>query len=110
VPQSVDTADYVAMMVVIVPCLFFMSLFPIVVDALMRRSQQRLAAPVVEDHRLPQAGGEDDVARDRLVSDVTGHLLNGVTKPVLVRAFQYEKSADSTLGELVETGVRDGQA
>jgi catalase len=27
--------------------------------------------------------------RDRLVDDVAGHLLNGVTEPVLQRAFQY---------------------
>jgi hypothetical protein len=29
----------------------------------------------------------DDAARERLVSNVVGHLLNGVTEPVLVRAF-----------------------
>jgi len=31
----------------------------------------------------------DDAARDRLVSNITGHLLKGVTEPVLQRAFQY---------------------
>jgi catalase len=52
----------------------------------------------------------DDAARDRLVSNIVGHLLNGVTEPVLVRAFQYWKNVDQTLGERVEKGVRDGQS
>ncbi|HEY2576617.1 MAG TPA: catalase [Streptosporangiaceae bacterium] len=52
----------------------------------------------------------DDAARDRLVSNITGHLLNGVSKPVLERAFQYWKNVDQTLGERIEKGVRDGQA
>jgi catalase len=33
----------------------------------------------------------DNAARDRLASNVTGHLLNGVTEPVLERAFRYWK-------------------
>ena len=52
----------------------------------------------------------DDAARDRLVSNITGHLLNGVTEPVLERAFWYWKNVDQTLGERVEKGVRAGQA
>ena len=51
----------------------------------------------------------DDAARDRLVSNITGHLLNGVTEPVLERAFQYWKNVDKDLGDRVEKGVRDGQ-
>jgi catalase len=52
----------------------------------------------------------DDAARDRLVSNITGHLLGGVTEPVLERAFQYWKSVDQTLGIRVEKGVRGAQA
>ena len=52
----------------------------------------------------------DDAARDRLASNIAGHLLNGVTEPVLERAFQYWKNVDQTLGERVEKGVRDGQS
>jgi catalase len=52
----------------------------------------------------------DDAARDRLVSNIVGHLLGGVTEPVLERAFQYWKNVDQTLGDRVEKGVRDGQA
>jgi catalase len=52
----------------------------------------------------------DDAERDRLVSNITGHLLNGVTEPVLERAFQYWKNVDQTLGDRVEKGVREGQA
>jgi catalase len=51
----------------------------------------------------------DDAARDRLVGNITGHLLNGVTEPVLERAFQYWKNVDPDLGERVEKGVRAGQ-
>jgi catalase len=51
----------------------------------------------------------DDAARDRLVSNIVGHLLNGVTEPVLVRAFQYWTNVDQNLGERVEKGVRAGQ-
>jgi len=36
-------------------------------------------------------------------------LLNGVTEPVLERAFQYWKNVDQTLGDQVEKGVRAGQ-
>jgi catalase len=51
----------------------------------------------------------DDDARDRLVSNITGHLLGGVSEPVLQRAFQYWKNIDSDLGERVEKAVRAGQ-
>jgi catalase len=52
----------------------------------------------------------DDAARDRLVSNIVGHLLNGVTEAVLVRAFQYWTNVDQNLGERVEKGVRAGQS
>ena len=51
----------------------------------------------------------DDAARERLVSNVTGHLLNGVTEPVLECAFQYRKNVDRDLGDKIEKGVRDRQ-
>ena len=49
----------------------------------------------------------DDPARDRLVANAAGHLLNGVTEPVLVRAFEYWKNVDLSLGERIEQAVRD---
>ena len=52
----------------------------------------------------------DDAARDRLVGNIVGHLLNGVTEPFLQRAFQYWTNVDRNLGERVEKGVRDGQS
>jgi len=51
----------------------------------------------------------DDAARDRLVSNIVGILLNGVTEPVLERAFWYLSNVDKNLGERVEKGVRAGQ-
>jgi catalase len=52
----------------------------------------------------------DDAARDRLVSNIVGQLLNGVTEPVLQRAFWYLRNVDKTLGDRVEKGVRSGAA
>jgi catalase len=51
----------------------------------------------------------DEAARDRLVSNVVGHLLNGVTEPVLQRAFQYWRNVDKNLGDKIEAGVRAKQ-
>ncbi len=48
----------------------------------------------------------DDSARDRLVSNVSGHLLNGVTQPVLERAFEYWKNIDTVIGERIENEVK----
>ena len=51
----------------------------------------------------------DDPARDRLVDNIVGHLLNGVSEPVLVRAFGYWRNVDKALGDRVEQGVRAEQ-
>ncbi len=51
----------------------------------------------------------DDAARDRLVSNIVGHLRGGVTEPVLQRAFEYWRNVDRDLGDRVEKGVRAGQ-
>jgi catalase len=48
----------------------------------------------------------DAAARARLVSNIVGHLLDGVTEPVLERAFEYWRNVDKDLGEKVEAGVR----
>ena len=45
----------------------------------------------------------DDAARDRLVHNIVGHLLNGVTEPVLLRAFEYWRNVDKTLGDRSRT-------
>ena len=49
----------------------------------------------------------DDAARDRLVSNVIGHVLGGVKEPVLSRVFQYWKNIDPDLGKKIEEGVRN---
>jgi catalase len=48
----------------------------------------------------------DDAARERLVENITGHLLNGVTEPVLLRAFEYWHNVDKSLGDKIEASVR----
>ncbi len=48
----------------------------------------------------------DDAARERLVTNIVGHLLNGVTEPVLARAFEYWRNVDKDLGDKIEAGVR----
>ena len=52
----------------------------------------------------------DDAARDRLVHNIVGHLLNGVSEPVLLRAFEYWHNVDKDLGDRIETDVRAEQS
>jgi catalase len=52
----------------------------------------------------------DDAARQRLVNNIAGHLLNGVTEPVLERAFEYWRNVDKQLGDRIEEGVRAVQS
>ena len=48
----------------------------------------------------------DDAQRDRLVSNVVGHLLDGVTDPVMARAIEYWENIDKTVGHRIAAGVR----
>ena len=50
----------------------------------------------------------DDAARDRLVGNVAGHLLNGVSGPVLERAFQYWRNIDKSIGDRIAKAVNGG--
>ena len=50
----------------------------------------------------------DEAQRDRLVSNVVGHLKNGVSEPVLQRAFEYWRNIDQEIGDRIEAGVRKG--
>jgi len=47
----------------------------------------------------------DQDARDRLVDNVVGHLLNGVEEPVLGRAFEYWQRIDPGVGKAIRDGV-----
>ncbi|MFD4369192.1 catalase [Rhodococcus sp. NPDC058521] len=67
-----------------------------------------------EDGDFTQAGtlvrevlGDEE--RDRLVNNIVGHALSGVSEPVLQRVFEYWKNVDADLGKRVEEGVRAGQ-
>ncbi|OUI89205.1 catalase [Acetobacter sp. DmW_043] len=44
----------------------------------------------------------DDAARDRLVSNVVGHLSNGVEEPVLSRVFEYWSNIDKDIGQRIK--------
>ncbi len=48
----------------------------------------------------------DDAARSRLVSNVVGHLKDGVSDKVLERAFEYWRNIDEDVGNRIEEGVR----
>ncbi|MHC0432389.1 catalase [Streptomyces sp. O3] len=50
----------------------------------------------------------DDAARERLVSNASGHLAQGVSRPVLERAFQYWRNVDEELGDDIATRVNGG--
>lgn len=47
----------------------------------------------------------DEAARERLVSNVAGHLSQGVSRPVLERAFAYWKSIDEEIGRKIQEKV-----
>ncbi|TFG05708.1 catalase [Candidatus Thorarchaeota archaeon] len=47
----------------------------------------------------------NDAQRDRLVSNVVGHLKNGVSEPVLERAFEYWRNIDKGIGDRIAKGV-----
>ncbi|TMM45854.1 catalase [Qipengyuania marisflavi] len=49
----------------------------------------------------------DDAQRKRLVENIVGHLCDGVSEKVLVRAFDYWRAIDQKTGDKVEKGVRD---
>jgi catalase len=81
-------------------------------DGDMVRSAYELHA---EDDDFGQAGTLvrevfDDAQRDRLVAQVSGSLLGGVSGPVLQRAFTYWKSIDSAIGARIRDEVRRGSA
>jgi catalase len=48
----------------------------------------------------------NDAERARLVDNIVGHLLDGVTEPVLERAFEYWHNVDEDLSDRIEKGVR----
>lgn len=48
----------------------------------------------------------DDGQRDRLVSNVVGHLKDGVSDEILERAFDYWCKIDKDIGERIRKGVR----
>ncbi len=48
----------------------------------------------------------DDAQRSRLVKNAAGHLSQGVSEPVLQRAFKYWKKIDASIGERIESEVR----
>ncbi len=66
--------------------------------------------PRAEDDDFGQARTQirevlDDDARDRLVSNVAGHLSDGVSDKVLARAFEYWKNIDPEIGDRIEQAV-----
>ena len=48
----------------------------------------------------------DNAARDRLVSNVVGHLKDGVKEPVLSRAIEYWRNIDKAVGDRIASGVK----
>ncbi len=76
-------------------------------DGEMVRSAYALRS---EDDDFGQAGTQvrevlDDDARERLVSNVAGHLSDGVSDAVLARAVEYWRNVDRELGDRIEQAV-----
>ncbi|MET9483752.1 catalase [Streptomyces sp. NPDC006638] len=66
-----------------------------------------------EDDDWGQAGTQvrqvlDDAQRDRLVANVSGHLAQGVSRPVLDRALQYWRNIDKNVGDRIAHQVNGG--
>jgi catalase len=66
-----------------------------------------------EDDDFGQAGTlvrkvMDDAQRDRLVSNVVAHLKQGVSEPVLKRAFEYWRNIDKEVGDRIAKAVQSG--
>jgi catalase len=77
-------------------------------DGEMVRTAYTLRA---DDDDWSQAGAlvrdvMDDAARGRLVENVVGHLSDGVSEEVLMRAFVYWRNIDEQTGRRIEAGVR----
>ncbi len=69
--------------------------------------------PRAEDDDFGQARTQvrevlDDDARGRLVSNIAGHLADGVSDDVLARAFEYWRNVDQELGDRIEQAVGAG--
>jgi catalase len=47
----------------------------------------------------------DDEQRERLVSNIAGHLADGVSEQVLARALEYWRNVDQELGDRIEQSV-----
>jgi catalase len=69
--------------------------------------------PRAEDDDFGQARTQvrevlDDDQRERLVSNIAGHLSDGVSDKVLARAIEYWRNVDQDLGDRVEQAVGAG--
>ena len=52
----------------------------------------------------------DDEQRDRLVSNVVGHLKKGVSEPILQRAFEYWRNIDKETGDRIAKDVNGSRS
>lgn len=49
----------------------------------------------------------DDAQRERFVKNVSGHLADGVSEPILKRAFAYWRNVDEDIGHRIEKATRE---
>ena len=49
----------------------------------------------------------DEAQRDRLVSNVAGHLSQDVSEPVLQRALEYWRNVDQAIGDRIAQEIKD---
>jgi len=81
-------------------------------DGEMVRSAYALHA---EDDDFTQPGTMlrevfDDAARDRLVGNVAGHILGGVSDKILPKVIEYWTNVDAEIGKRIEEAVHEGKA
>jgi hypothetical protein len=58
--------------------------------------------------KVVNAISQEQTLRERLVNNMVGQLLNGVTEPVAHCAFEYWCNVDKDVDDRVEKGVRAG--
>jgi catalase len=58
--------------------------------------------------KVANAISQEQTLRERLVNNMVGQLLNGVTEPVVQCALEYWCNVDKDVGDRVEKGVRAG--
>ncbi|GGW84555.1 hypothetical protein GCM10010341_00650 [Streptomyces noursei] len=71
-------------------------------------ARKRRCWPASRPSRASRSSRTPGATRERLVGNVAGHLLGGVSRPVLDRALRYWRNIDKNLGDRIAKKVNGG--